>query len=253
MYNHCDRARKVVLTIASVLGAIGSPLTALSTKAESRRSPSVEGIVVYKGPQPDPIPIAEAGTVRQIIVVDPKTDGLKDAVVWMEPAPASMNPPTSRKEPPLRMIQRDYRFNPHVLAIHWGQTVEFVNEDPANHGISADALENENRFNVTTPVGQNYIHKFISSQRPDHIKCPIHSSMSAWIYVFKHPFHAVTDDAGRFRLPRLPPGRYTIYVRHPDGGLSSRFELEIRPEKPVRLRIVLDKKTPSGKVEFESR
>jgi hypothetical protein len=40
----------------------------------------VEGIVTYTGPLPDPIPITEAGTVRKLIEIEPKTKGLKDAV-----------------------------------------------------------------------------------------------------------------------------------------------------------------------------
>jgi hypothetical protein len=41
----------------------------------------VEGIVICTGPLPDPIPITKAGTVRQLIEIEPKTKGLKDAVV----------------------------------------------------------------------------------------------------------------------------------------------------------------------------
>ncbi|MGB2609542.1 MAG: hypothetical protein WBC80_11245, partial [Isosphaeraceae bacterium] len=37
----------------------------------------VEGIVTYTGPLPDPIPITEAGTVRRLIEIEPKTKGLK--------------------------------------------------------------------------------------------------------------------------------------------------------------------------------
>ncbi len=33
---------------------------------------------------PDPIPTAEAGRVRQLIEIESRTKGLKDAVVWLE-------------------------------------------------------------------------------------------------------------------------------------------------------------------------
>ena len=48
----------------------------------------VEGIVTYTGLLPEPIPITEAGTVRQLIEIEPKTKGLKDAVVWLDGTPA---------------------------------------------------------------------------------------------------------------------------------------------------------------------
>ena len=61
--------------------------------------------------------------------------------------------------------------------------------------------------------------------------------MAAWVYVFDHRFHAVTDLQGRFRLPPVPPGRYTLRVHHPDGGMRRREELVVRAGEPVRLRI----------------
>jgi hypothetical protein len=34
--------------------------------------------------------------------------------------------------------------------------------------------------------------------------------MSAFILVFSHPFFAVTDPAGRYRIDNVPPGTYTL-------------------------------------------
>ena len=59
----------------------GAPRIALCGPQDPVR---VAGIVTYTGPLPDPIPITEAGTVRQLIEIEPKTKGLKDAVVWGE-------------------------------------------------------------------------------------------------------------------------------------------------------------------------
>ena len=53
----------------------------------------VEGLITYDGPLPDPIPVPEAGTMRHLVVVDPKTRGLKDAVVWLDVA----DPATRRR------------------------------------------------------------------------------------------------------------------------------------------------------------
>ena len=40
--------------------------------------------------------------------------------------------------------------------------------------------------------------------------CDIHSHMNAFILVFSHPFFAVTDADGRYRIENVPPGSYTI-------------------------------------------
>ncbi len=198
---------------------------------------SVEGIVTYTGPLPEPIPITEAGTVRKLIEIEPKTKGLKDAVVWLDGTAAACKPATLSKANPVQMEQRDYCFLPHVLAVDAGQQVEFLNNDVANHGVSAASFEAENRFNITTPLGGSYKHRFAASKRPVAIGCPIHAAMSAWIYVFDHPFHTVTDETGSFRLPPVPPGRYMLRVRHPDGGMDLSQKIDVRRAAPVQLRI----------------
>ncbi len=209
----------------------------------------VQGIVTNTGALPDPIPITEAGTVRQLIEIEPKTKGLKDAVVWLDGTPAADKPAALSKAKPVQMDQRDYCFVPHVLAVNAGQEVEFLNNDIANHGVSAASFEAENSFNMTTPPGGSYKHRFAASKRPVAIGCPIHAAMSAWIYVFDHPYHTVTDEKGSFRLPPVPPGRYTLRLRHPEGGMDRSQELIVRPGTPVQLRIEFaekDRKVGSG-------
>jgi hypothetical protein len=56
--------------------------------------------------------------------------------------------------------------------------------------------------------------------------------MSAFILVFNHPFFAVTDTEGRYRLDNVPPGNYNVIawneglasepkaIAVPDGGTS---------------------------------
>jgi hypothetical protein len=134
--------------------------------------------------------------------------------------------------------QRNFFFVPHVLAVDAGQEVEFLNGDVANHGVTATSLVPENCFNVSIPLaGQRHKHRFLASTYPVAIGCPIHASMAAWIYVFAHPYHGVTDEEGRFRLPPVPPGRYTLQIRHSDGGMKKQETIEVRPGETVRLRV----------------
>ena len=196
----------------------------------------IEGVVTYDGRLPDPIPVSEAGTSRQLIEVDPKTKGLKDAVVWLEGVPA----PAAHQEvadEPVVMDQQNFFFVPHVLAVKSGQAVEFRNSDVANHGVKASSLEPRNQFNVIIPFGGHYTHRFVTSKHPVAIGCPIHSAMAAWIFVFDHGYYAVTDKEGRFTLPPVPAGRYTLHVHHPDGGLRKSEPIALRAGETVRLRI----------------
>jgi hypothetical protein len=87
------------------------------------------------------------------------------------------------------------------------------------------------------PFGERYTHRFVTSKRPVAIGCPIHSAMAAWIYVFDHRYHAVTDKAGRFTLPPVPAGRYTLRAHHRDGGLRKAVPIAVKAGDPVRWRI----------------
>jgi plastocyanin len=207
----------------------------------------VLGIVTYDGPLPDPIPIPEAGTVRHLIEVDTRTKGLKDAVIWLEGIPTPQGATREAPEEPVVMDQQNYAFVPHVLAVEAGREVEFRNSDAANHGVTASSPEPKNRFDVVTPPGGRQSYRFVASKSPVAIGCPIHGMMAAWVYVFDHPYHAVTGARGEFRLPPVPPGRYTLQVRHPDGGMQRQEKLVVWAGEPLRLRIDFhgdDRKSP---------
>jgi plastocyanin len=238
-----------VLTVG--LGVMAHPLC----RADAEHAPApnaaalVEAIVTYDGPLPAPIPVAEAASVRHPVEVDPQTKGLKEAVVWLEGVPADARSGSSAQQPTVAMDQRNFFFIPHVLNVDAGQEVEFLNSDVANHGVTAASSEPKNCFNVSIALGGSYKHRFAASAHPVAIGCPVHVSMAAWIYVFAHRYHAVTDDQGHFRLPPVPPGRYTLQVRHADGGMRTQIPVDTRAGETVRLRIEFheaDLKTQSG-------
>ena len=52
-------------------------------------------------------------------------------------------------------------------------------------------------------------------------KCNVHAWMHGYIGVLEHPFFAVTDASGRFSIPQLPPGTYTIEVWHERFGTQT--------------------------------
>jgi hypothetical protein len=54
------------------------------------------------------------------------------------------------------------------------------------------------------------------------VKCDVHGWMQAYIRVDPHPFHAVTDDQGSFRIRAVPPGEYTLDAWHETLGTLRR-------------------------------
>ncbi len=205
-------------------------------RAESPRPVPIEGTVTYTGPLPRGIPVIEAGTVRELIEVDPRTKGLKNALIWLEGARATEE--EKKQKPPLAtMDQSGFFFRPHVLALRAGQEVEFTNSDSANHCVQAVAAEGENTFNVITAPGNSYKHRFVKSRRAISVRCPIHASMAAWIYVFDHPYYTISDAQGNFRLPAVPPGKYTLHVEHFEGRMVRREVVEVKPGAAMKLTL----------------
>ena len=88
------------------------------------------------------------------------------------------------------------------------------NGDPFIHNIRS--LSRKNRpFNIVQPAGSPDREKtFESAEGPITIKCDFHHWMTAHFWVMDHPFYAVTDAAGQFSIPGLPPGNYTLVAWH---------------------------------------
>jgi len=106
------------------------------------------------------------------------------------------------------MDQRNETFVPHVLAITTGTTVDFPNSDRIYHNVFS--LSKTARFDLGRyAVGHSRAVRF---DHPGIVRvfCDIHSHMNAFILVFSHPFFAVTDADGRYRIDNVPPGTYGV-------------------------------------------
>jgi plastocyanin len=142
------------------------------------------------------------------------TDRLR-SVVYLEAAPRGAFEQADL--PRAVMNQRNETFVPHVLAIMTGTTVEFPNSDRIYHNVfslSKPATFDLGRY----AAGRS---KSVRFDRPGIVRvfCEIHSHMSAFILVFGHPFFAMTDGDGAYRLNNIPAGTYNVIAWNE--GISS--------------------------------
>ncbi|HOC18067.1 MAG TPA: carboxypeptidase regulatory-like domain-containing protein [Vicinamibacterales bacterium] len=106
------------------------------------------------------------------------------------------------------MRQRDATFDPHLMAITAGTTVAFPNDDRTYHNVFS--LSKPRRFDLGRyAAGRS---KDVRFERPGLVRvfCDIHAHMNAFIHVFDHRFYAATNERGRYRIDRVPPGTYRV-------------------------------------------
>ena len=163
--------------------------------------------------QEAPSPSAYAGRASSLPTTTMTMHGAPgDAVVWLERVPASAD--TARAGPRPKLAQKDQCFQPRVLPIAVGTTVDFPNLDPIYHNVfSASPIK---RFDLGKyPRGHS---KSVTFDRAGlvNVYCDIHSHMEAFVLVL--PTHVFTqaDAEGAFSLPPVPPGNYTLHLWHPD-------------------------------------
>ena len=162
-------------------------------------------------------------------------NGLADAVVfiaherldaWRVPAATFV------------MDQRGCEFVPRLLVIPPGATLEVRNSDRLLHTFHTRSELNP-RMNLAQRAGDRPLH--VRFERPEFIEviCDVHGTgfMRAWIVVAAHPYYAVTDAIGRFRLPGVPQGPHTLAVWHERLGRVT-APVTVGPEGEVRLDIL---------------
>ncbi|MGB0153891.1 MAG: PQQ-binding-like beta-propeller repeat protein [Verrucomicrobiales bacterium] len=137
--------------------------------------------------------------------------GLANVFVYVKNAPDGDYPlPTE----PAIVDQQGSIFEPRVQGFRVGQTLRMKNGDPFIHNVRSLSRANPT-FNIVQPAGTPDREKiFEKAEGPITIKCDFHRWMTAHLWVMDHPFFAVTDSDGKFVIPDLPPGDYTLAAWH---------------------------------------
>jgi plastocyanin len=221
--------RWALVCLAAVLAADVTP--------GQEKTGTVQGVVRFTGEVPPArqLPTGDGGTVEHHdLVVEPKTKGVRWVIAALEDAPRQ---PRVEGGEPVVIDQKDMLFVPRVVAIPHGRPVRFDNSDPVNHSVSIASAVRENELNVFVSAREPVTKAFAAEKAPLRVGCALHPSMTAWVYVAPHPWVAVTDQKGAFAIRDVPPGRYTLLLRHPDTGLQERRSVEVRAGQKAEVAV----------------
>jgi len=141
--------------------------------------------------------------------------------VWLEPVGGRTQPAQPRVH---TMLQTKKRFQPHVLIVETGSTVEFPNLDPIFHNAFSNFDGQPFDVGLYAPGTTQRVR--FARDGIVHVFCNIHATMSAVIVVVNGPWFGVTGKDGAFRLPNVPSGLYRLHVWHERASQATLRRLE---------------------------
>ena len=114
------------------------------------------------------------------------------------------------------MDQKGLVFNPHVMVVQQGTTVEFLNSDTVQHNVFWPSISGNKKLTHnlgTWPKGEKKSFKF-DDPGVVPLLCNVHSEMSGYIVVSPTPYFAETDAGGSYKIDNVPDGKYNVVAWH---------------------------------------
>jgi hypothetical protein len=196
----------------------------------------ISGKVKLKGTPKPEVPIqldATCGklhtkpvTTRHYVVG--QDNGLANVFVYVK-AGAQKAAPTGE---PAMLDQVNCMYEPYVFGVVTGQKFKVKNSDALLHNVHpTPKVPGNKEVNFAQPV-KGQVNE-IAFDKPEvllRIKCDVHPWMFTYAGVQDHPYFAVTDKDGNFKIANLPNGKYTIEAYHLKGGAKTQ-ELEVKGDK----------------------
>jgi plastocyanin len=130
-------------------------------------------------------------------------------VLWLEPVDRAVPAMPPRR---VEMLQKDKAFQPHVMAISLGSTVDLPNLDLIFH----NAFSNFSGQPFDVGLYPPRTSKSVTFRHAGIVRvfCNIHAFMSAIIAVLNTPWYAVTQATGKYAIDGVPPGEYQLRMFH---------------------------------------
>lgn len=153
--------------------------------------------------------------------------GLANAVVKLEGAfPDSKNLP---REGNFVLNQLQCEFVPHVLLIPDFETLLVLNSDGFLHNVRAFDENARMLFNDAMPKKGQVLKKRLKAPGRYILRCGVHPWMHALVIAQEHPYYALTDETGHFKIEGVPEGHYRLTVWHESLG---EIKVRVNPNTP---------------------
>ena len=193
--------------------------------APTRKIIPTKDVEVCGGPREEPL-----------IRVGPDK-AVESAVVYLVDVAKGKAWPVGGKTPELDNVK--CAFSPDVQVIRAG-ALDVINSDPVLHNTHG-YYDKRTAFNLALPNQAQHIPTELKRAGAVRIDCDAHGWMEGWIYVVDNPYYAVTGVDGKFTIPDVPAGNYTLVAVQPFTGPMQQ-PVVVAAGKPTDLTIELKKK-----------
>jgi plastocyanin len=124
------------------------------------------------------------------------------------------------------MDQKGLLFQPHILVVQVGTTVDFLNSDKVAHNVFWPSIMQGGKKlpgkNLGTwPTGEKRPFKF-DQAGVAALLCNVHPEMAGYIVVSPTPYFAKTDKNGEYKIENVPDGAYSVVAWHEGAKNSSK-------------------------------
>ncbi|MGA7884621.1 MAG: carboxypeptidase regulatory-like domain-containing protein [Acidobacteriaceae bacterium] len=114
------------------------------------------------------------------------------------------------------MNQKGLMFQPHIMVVQQGTTVDFLNSDSVAHNVFWPSVNGNKKLGHnlgTWPQGDKRSFTF-SEAGVVPLFCNVHPDMSGYIIVSPTPYYATTNAAGEYVIRNVPNGTYSVTAWH---------------------------------------
>ncbi len=136
-----------------------------------------------------------------------------ESVVYVEAIPGKTFPAPAKN---VVIDQKKLLFQPHIVVVQAGTTVEFLNSDKVAHNIFWPSINGNKKLGHnmgTWPTGEKRNFKF-DTPGVVPLLCNVHPEMSGFVIITPTPYFAVTDAEGDYKITGVPNGSYTLAAWH---------------------------------------
>ena len=145
--------------------------------------------------------------------IEGKVSGGANSVVYVDTIQGKTFPAAAKS---VLIDQKGLMFQPHVVAIQVGTTVDFQNSDTVQHNVFWPSISGNKKLGHnlgTWPKGEKRPFKF---DNPGVISllCNVHPEMAGYIVVSPTPYFAETDASGSYKIDNVPDGKYNVVAWH---------------------------------------